>query len=64
MDGFWYSPLRNEVLVRLAATVFLFLLGVVAGRLWAMYRRHRQLKLVELGESHDVVTIEKIILDR
>jgi hypothetical protein len=42
----------------------MFLLGVVAGRLWAMYRRHRQLKLAERGESHDVVTIEKILLDR
>jgi hypothetical protein len=56
--------LRNEVVVRTTATVFCFLLGVAAGRLWAMYRRHRQLKLMESGESHDVATIEKIIVDR
>jgi hypothetical protein len=63
VDAFWNFPFRNEV-VRVAATVVMFLLGVVAGRLWAMYRRHRQLKLAERGESHDVVTIEKILLDR
>jgi hypothetical protein len=36
----------------------------LAGRLWAMWRRHRQLRMAERGESQDVVTIEKIILDR
>jgi hypothetical protein len=63
VDAFWNFPLRNEVL-RILATGFFFLLGVLAGRLWGMYRRHRQFKLAERGESHDVVTIEKIILER
>jgi hypothetical protein len=63
VDAFWDFPLRNEVL-RIAATGAFFLLGVLAGRLWAMYRRHRQIKLAERGESHDVVTIEKLILER
>jgi hypothetical protein len=55
--------LRVEIL-RILATSLFFVLGVVAGRLWAMWRRHRQLKMAERGESEDVVTIEKILLDR
>jgi hypothetical protein len=42
----------------------LFALGVVAGRLWGMWHRYRQLKKAERGESEEVVTIEKIVLDR
>ena len=63
VEGLWNSPLRVEIL-RILATSFFFLLGVVAGRLWAMWRRHRQLKMAERGESQEVVTIEKILLDR
>jgi hypothetical protein len=63
VEGLWNSPLRVEVLRILATSIF-FVLGVVAGRIWAMWRRHRQLKMAERGESQDVVTIEKIILDR
>jgi hypothetical protein len=63
VEVLWNSPLRVEVLRILATTIF-FVLGIVAGRLWGMWRRHRQLKMAERGESQDVVTIEKIILDR
>ena len=63
VEGLWNSPLRVEVLRILATTIF-FVLGIVAGRLWGMWRRYRQLKTAERGESEDVVTIEKIILDR
>jgi hypothetical protein len=63
IEVLWNSPLRVEVLRIVATTVF-FVLGIVAGRLWGMWRRHRQLKMAERGESQDVVTIEKIILDR
>jgi hypothetical protein len=63
VEGLWTSPLRVEALRIVATTVF-FVLGIVAGRLWGMWRRHRQLKMAERGESQDVVTIEKIILDR
>jgi hypothetical protein len=62
-ERFWTSPLRVEIL-RILATSLLFVLGVVAGRLWAIWRRHRQLRIAERGESEDVVTIEKIVLDR
>jgi len=55
--------LRGEIL-RFAATGVIFVLGVVAGRLWAMWRRYRQLKMAERGESDEVVTIEKIVIDR
>jgi hypothetical protein len=55
--------LRVEVL-RILATAICFVLGVVAGRLWAIWQRHRQLKMAERGESQDVVTVEKIIVDR
>jgi hypothetical protein len=63
IEVLWNSPLRVEVLRILGTTIF-FVLGIVAGRLWGMWRRHRQLKMAERGESQDVVTIEKIILDR
>src|SRR5271157_2806851 len=63
VEGLWNSPLRVELLRILATTAF-FVLGVVAGRLWAMWRRYRQLKMAERGESEEVLTIEKIILDR
>ncbi len=62
VEGLWNSPLRVEIL-RILATSLFFLLGVVAGRLWGMWRRHRQLKKAERGESEEVVTIEKILLD-
>jgi hypothetical protein len=45
-------------------TATVFVMGFVVGQLWAMYRRYRQHKLAERGESHDVVTIEKIIVER
>jgi hypothetical protein len=57
------APLRGEIL-RILATGMFFLLGVLAGRLWGMWRRHRQLKLAESGQSHEVATIEKIIVER
>ena len=63
IEGLWNSPLRVEILRILATTIF-FVLGIVAGRIWAMWRRYRQIKMAERGESQDVVTIEKIILDR
>ncbi len=63
LEGLWNSPVRVEILRILATTTF-FLLGIVAGRLWGMYRRYRQIKMAERGESQDVVTIEKIVLDR
>jgi hypothetical protein len=63
LDFLWSSPWRGEVL-RILATGAFFVLGVLAGRLWAMWRRYRQLKIAERGESREVVTIEKIILDR
>ena len=62
VEGLWNSPFRVEVLRVLATTIF-FVLGIIAGRLWGMWRRHRQLKMAERGESEDVVTIEKIIVD-
>lgn len=63
VEGLWNSPLRVEFL-RILATATFFVLGIVAGRLWAMWRRYRQLRMAERGESQDVVTIEKIVLDR
>jgi hypothetical protein len=63
VEALWNSPLRVEVLRILATTIF-FVLGILAGRLWGMWRRYRQLRMAERGESEDVVTIEKIILDR
>jgi hypothetical protein len=63
IEALWNSPLRVEVLRILATTIF-FVLGILAGRLWGMWRRYRQLRIAERGESEDVVTIEKIILDR
>jgi hypothetical protein len=63
VEGLWNSPLRVEIL-RILATSLLFVLGVVAGRLWGMWRRHRQLRMAERGESQEVVTIEKILVDR
>ena len=63
LEGFWNSPLRVEIL-RVVATGAFFILGVVAGRLWAMWRRYRQKKTAERGVSEDVVTIEKILVDR
>jgi hypothetical protein len=63
LEGLWNSPVRVEILRILATTTF-FLLGIVPGRLWGMYRRYRQIKMAERGESQDVVTIEKIVLDR
>jgi hypothetical protein len=62
-EGLWNSPLRVEIL-RFGATTLFFLMGIVAGHIWAMWRRRKQLKMAERGESHDVVTIEKVILDR
>jgi hypothetical protein len=56
-------PLRAEIL-RILATCMLFVTGFVVGRLWGMWRRHRQLKLAESGQSHDVATIEKVIVER
>jgi hypothetical protein len=63
VEGLWNSPLRAEIL-RILATGCFFALGVVAGRLWGMWRRYRQIKLAERGQSEDVVSIEKILLDR
>jgi len=63
LEGIWNSPLRVEIL-RVVATGAFFILGVLAGRLWAMWRRYRQKKTAERGVSEDVVTIEKILLDR
>jgi hypothetical protein len=63
LEDVWNSPLRVEIL-RIAATCLFFALGVLAGRLWGMWRRYRQIKLAERGESHEVVSIEKILLDR
>jgi hypothetical protein len=63
LENLWNSPLRVEIL-RILATGIFFALGVVAGRLWGMWRRYRQLKQAERGESDEVVTIEKILLDR
>ncbi len=63
LEGFWNSPLRVEIL-RVVATGAFFILGVVAGRVWAMWRRYRQKKIAEGGVSEDVVTIEKVLLDR
>ena len=48
----------------MVATGVFFILGVVAGRLWSMWRKHRQKRSAERGHSEDVVTIEKILLDR
>jgi hypothetical protein len=59
----WNSPVRGEIL-RILATGAFFALGVIAGRIWGMWRRYRQLKKAERGEAEDVVTIEKIILAR
>jgi hypothetical protein len=59
----WNSPYRVEIL-RVLATGALFLLGVAAGRVWGMWRRYRELKMAERGESDDVLTIEKVIIDR
>jgi hypothetical protein len=63
LEGFWNSPLRVEIL-RVVATGAFFILGVVAGRLWGMWRRYRQKQTAERGVSEDVITIEKILLDR
>src|ERR1017187_10210169 len=63
LEGLWNSPLRVQIL-RVVATGAFFILGVLAGRLWGKWRRFRQLKTAERGVSDDVVTIEKILLDR
>ena len=49
LEGFWNSPLRVEIL-RVVATGAFFILGVVAGLLWAMWSRYRQKKTAEHGE--------------
>ena len=59
----WNSPFRGDIL-RVAVTGGIFVLGVTAGRLWGMWRRYRQFKMAERGESDEVVTIEKILIDR
>ena len=46
IEGLWNSPLRVEVL-RILATTILFVLGIVAGRLWGMWRRYRQLRIAD-----------------
>jgi hypothetical protein len=47
IEGLSNSPLRVEVL-RIFATTMFFVLGIVAGRLWGMWRRYRQLKIADL----------------
>ena len=63
MENFFRAPLRVEIL-RILASGVIFLLGLLAGRIWGMWRRYRQHQLAEQGRSEDVATIEKIILDR
>ncbi len=59
----WNSPYRVEIL-RVLATGAFFALGVAAGWLWGMWRHYRQLKMAERGESDDVLTIEKVVINR
>ena len=41
-----------------------FALGIVVGWLLGVWRRYRQRRLAERGEAREVLTIEKILLER
>jgi hypothetical protein len=51
-------------LLRIVITGSFFGLGIVVGWLLGKWRRHRQLRQAERGEAREVLTIEKIILER
>src|SRR3954452_12441478 len=51
-------------LLRILITGSFFGLGIAVGWLLGKWRRHRQLRRAERGEAREVLTIEKIILER
>jgi hypothetical protein len=58
-----FLPFRGEIF-RVGASALIFGVGILIGRIWAMWRRYRQQRLAERGQSDDVATIEKILLER
>jgi hypothetical protein len=50
--------------VRVLITGSFFALGIVVGWLLSVWRRYRQRRMAERGEAREVVTIEKILLER
>jgi hypothetical protein len=63
VDAILAIPWETEF-VRVAISGLVFASGFLVSRLWEMYRRHRQLRRAEQGQSDEVVTIEKIVVDR
>ena len=51
-------------LLRVLITGSFFALGIVVGWLLGKWRRYRQLRQAERGEAREVLTIEKILLER
>ena len=63
VDVFLNSRLGPELL-RIVVTGSFFGLGIVVGWLLGIWRRYRQRRLAERGEAREVLTIEKILLER
>jgi hypothetical protein len=63
VDTLLNSRLGPELL-RVLVTGSFFGLGIVVGWLLGKWRRHRQLRQAERGEAREVLTIEKILLQR
>jgi hypothetical protein len=63
VDVLLNSPLGPELL-RIAVTGSFFLLGIAVGWILSWRRRQRLLRQAERGEAREVVTLEKILLER
>src|SRR4029078_12897817 len=63
VDVLLNSRFGPEIL-RVAITGSFFALGILVGWLLGFWRRYRQRKLAERGEAREVLTIEKILLER
>jgi hypothetical protein len=51
-------------ILRILVTGSFFGLGIVVGGLLGRWRRHRQLRQAERGEAREVLTIEKILIEK
>ena len=63
VDVFMNSRFAPEILRTLITGLF-FALGIMVGWLLAFWRRYRQRRMAERGEAREVLTIEKILLER
>jgi hypothetical protein len=63
VDAILNTPFGPELL-RIAITCSFFLLGIALGWLLGKWRRFRHLRQAERGEAREVLTIEKILLER